>query len=154
MFRVRQRTKKTSMTEELGCFSSSVDREHPGFGIVGGKFESSKGKKTSPEDVGNTTNIGTSAQIETYSLDVTFGHRSNHPSGMSAHLARKFVLLLRVENKNLSVCWTSLQKHSQHTERTLIQETQGRQNILLGSLPHRSKEVRKELRPKINILSR
>jgi hypothetical protein len=76
-----------------------VDREHPGFGIVGGKFESSKGKKTSPEDVGNTTNIGTSAQIETYSLDVAFGHRSNHPPRMPAHLARKFLLLLRAENK-------------------------------------------------------
>ncbi len=76
-----------------------MDREHPGFGIAGGKFESSKGKKTSPEDVGNTTNIGTSAQIETYSLDVAFGHRSNHPPRMPAHLARKFLLLLRAENK-------------------------------------------------------
>ena len=96
-----------------------MDREHPGFCIVGGKFQSSKGEKTSSEDVGNTTNIGTSAQIETssedvgnttnigtsaqietYGVDVAFGHRSNHPSGMPEHLARKFVLLFGIENKN------------------------------------------------------
>ena len=49
--------------------------------LWGGSSNPQKEKKTSLEDDSNTINIGTSTQIETYCPDVTFGNRSNHPSG-------------------------------------------------------------------------